>query len=341
MGATVKKIGIGAAVIVGIPVIVFLLFFAVCTAASVSNFASASNITIILRTTVYSGLIALAFSLNLSSGRFDFSIGSVLILSTIIATQMTVNLGFGPAGMLVLFLLSGLIIGTVSGLIYVLIRIPTMVCSIGVAMLFEAVGYMITGGSGVKVIGRMDILIWASQPYVSIIGVCMVALLVFLSSYTKFGYDYAGLRSGQAVAVMAGIREKKNAVLCYSLAGMLLACAGMINLSITGTCMPATGLSSSSYMMNAFLPMFIGTAVERFVNRNIGVMMGTLVQSIITVSFGRLGLTTSLQNLCNAVIILGFLFVQANSYLVGERKMFRKKYESAQDSLRQTDYIDS
>jgi len=61
------------------------------------------------------------------------------------------------------------------------------------------------------------------------------------------------------------------------------------------------------------------------VDNNVGILIGALTQALITSGFTKLGMTSTLQSVLNAVIVLGFLFFEANSYRVVERKTFAAK----------------
>ncbi|MHB8128007.1 MAG: ABC transporter permease [Mobilitalea sp.] len=308
-----------------LPLFTYLFFAILCGSLGVSGYNSMSNLQVVLRTTIYNSFIAWAFAFNLGNGRFDFSIGAVMILSNIIAAQLTNLWGLGAVGMLAMFILSGLFLGAISGLLYIVLKVSPMVSSIGITMIFEAFTSILSGGKGVIMIGRNDLLIFASNPAIYLLCLAGLAVVIFISKYTAFGFHFSSLGGGQSVSVSVGINEKKNAVLCYILAGGLMACAGIINFSILGTCQPKSGLSSASYMMNAFLPLFIGMSLGRYTDRNFGIMIGALTQAVITSGFTKLGITSTLQSVLNAVIVLGFLFVEANSYRVIERRMFMVK----------------
>lgn len=329
-----KNIGKAIAISAVLPIAVYLLFTLLCAMLGKTGFNTWSNMQVVLRTAIYNGFIAWAFSFNMLNGRFDFSIGSVMVLSTMIGADLAVKLGVGPIGMLVLFVITGLVLGCISGILYVLLKVPSMVCSIGVTMVYEALTFTLTGGNGVILIGRDDLLVFASSPYIYILCVIGLAVVIFLSRCTIFGYNFNALGMGQSVCVSVGIREKRHAILCYVLAGGLMACAGIINFSILGTCQPKTGLSSSSYMMSAFLPMFVGSAIGRFSDRNIGILIGALIQALITSGFTQMGLSSTLQSVLNAVIVLAFLFVETNGYKIGEKKMFEEKRQAALAALK-------
>jgi len=83
-------------------------------------------------------------------------------------------------------------------------------------------------------------------------------------------------------------------------------------------------------MMNAFLPMFIGTFLAKYSERNIGIMVGSFTQACIISGFAILGLSTSLQLVLNGVIVLVFLVFTSNSYKIVELQMLKQKRLKAQ-----------
>jgi len=315
------------------PVGTYLFFAVFCAANGKTGFGIDSDLMVILRNTVYSGLIALALSYNLTSGRFDFSIGSILILSTIVGANMAVSWGLGPVPMLLVCMIIGAILGTISGLIYIILRLPPIVVSVGVAMIYEAIGFLVNEGRGVRIVNNPTLLIFAQQPYITFLALIVVIVLIVLLDFTKFGFDTNSLRGGQAIAVNIGVNEKTNTLICYLIAGALMAAAGVISLSILGSCTPKLGLGSSSYMMNAFLPMFIGGFLAKYSDRNIGVMIGSFTQACIISGFAILGLSTSLQSILNAMIVLVFLVFTSNSYKIAEFQMMKEKRLKAQMAL--------
>jgi ribose transport system permease protein len=315
------------------PLVVYIFFAVLCAANSKTGFGVNSDLMIILRNTVYSGLIALALSYNLTSGRFDFSIGSILILSVILGANIALKWELGAVGLLTASMIVGAFLGAISGLVYIILRLPPIVVSVGVAMIYEAIGFLLNEGKGIRIINKPDLLIFAQQPYISILAIVVLIILVILLNFTKFGFDTNSLRGGQAIAVNIGINEKMNTLICYVLAGALMAAAGVISLSILGSMSPKLGLGSSSYMMNAFLPMFIGGFLAKYSDRNIGIMVGSFTQACIISGFAILGLSTSLQSVLNAAIVLAFLLYTSNSYKIAEFQMMKEKRLKAQMAL--------
>ena len=320
-------------ILASIPFATYVIFYLLCKVNGIIGFGVGTDLTVILRNTIYSSFIALAVSYNLTSGRFDFSVGSTLILSTILAGMVTLKFGLGPVSMLLLALVFGAILGAINGALYTLLRLPPMVVSLGVAMIFEAVGFIISDGSGVKLIGKDHLLIWAHSPYIYFLLLISVTILYFILNHTKFGYDTNSLRTGQEIAVSVGINEKRNTILCYMIAGSCLAAAGVINMSVLGTVTPELSLGSISYIQNAFMPMFIGGLLAKYFDRNTGVVIGALTQSIIFAGIGRLGVPSSWQAVITGIIVLGFFGYSFNAYRIEEFKRFREKRVNAQAKL--------
>ena len=329
MAHRLNKVGFKALITLGVPAVVFLLFKGICAAAGHPGFGGVSELPILVYNTVYYGMIALAVSYNLTSGRFDFSVGSVLILSVIVGGTLVRDWGGGPVGLLLMMIAVGCVLGAISGLLYVWLRLPAMVVSLGVAMIFEAIAYGLNDAKGIRLIGRNDLLIYAKMPWDLIILACVLVVLIYLLNFTKFGYNTSSLRTGQKNAVDVGVNEKRNAVACYVIAGGLMATAGAVYFSRFATIAPKTGLSSSTFLMDAFLPMFIGVALAKYSDRNIGTIVGAFIQAVIYQSFITLGFSISVQTVLNGVVVLLFLVYASNYYKVGLHKMHKEKKQAA------------
>ena len=324
-----KKIGKNIVMSLAIPVIVYLFFFILCNATGHAGFGVGPGLQTILYTSVYSGLIALAMSINLTSGRFDFSIGATMVLAIIIGGNIAKDNKWGAVGLLLITMLIGAVLGLVSGIVYTMLGLPPMVVSLGLAMIYEAIGFIFNRAKGVKLMGKNNMLIFARLPWAGVVIAAVLIVMVILWDFTKFGYERKALATGQKIATDVGINEKKNAVLCYLIAGILLGIAGVVYISKYGTVSPETGLSSSSYFLTAFLPMFIGGAIAKYSSHPIAVFIGAITQAFITSGFSWMGLSSSTMTVMNGIIVMAFLIYTSNSHLLVEQKMFRDKLAKA------------
>lgn len=312
-----------------IPAVVYVFFIILCNATGHPGFGVGSDLQTIMYTSIYSGLIALAMSINLTSGRFDFSVGATLVLAIILGGNIAKEFKLGAAGLLLVTMLFGAIIGLISGLVYVQLALPPMVVSLGLAMIYEAIGFMYNKAKGVKLIGKNKMLIYSKLPWALIVIVIVLIVLTILWEYTKFGYEREALSGGQKIATDLGINEKTNAVICYVIAGVLLGIAGCVYISKYGTVTPETGLSSASYFMSAFLPIFIGGAIAKYSSKPIAIFIGAITQAFFTSGFSAMKMSSSMMTVMNGVIVMLFLIYTSNSYIFVEQRMFREKLEKA------------
>lgn len=309
----------------GIPVLTFLVLEIVCLTHGnhiITNMKSFDNFV------VYTAIVMLttiALSINLNSGRFDFSLGSMAALSSIIGAKISYAILGGGAGsavlMLVLTIVAGAVLGMISGGIYILLRIPPIITSLGVTLIYEGIMYTLTNGKYVmkevqnaSMSGFVGTWIYAA---LSIVLVLAFTILIF--DHTQFGYDYKALKDGQKVAVNTGINEISNAMICYTICGALMGVVGFLNTARNTTINGGQlNFGSIAIMFTAFLPMFIGSYISRYSNEKIGFLLAAVCMSLLNSTFAVLSnvVTASMQSIINAVLLVVFLIYLNNERLL-------------------------
>jgi len=84
---------------------------------------------------------------NMKAGNWDFSIGARIVLTTIIAGNLAVDLNLGILGFTVLCIVISFIFGIIVGGAYLLLNIPTLMVSIGCMLLLRALHELSTAGA--------------------------------------------------------------------------------------------------------------------------------------------------------------------------------------------------
>lgn len=309
-----KVAKIGPAIL--IPGVTCILCFLIACFFHTSLFGGATSVGLLVKTLVTVTLISLALSINLSTGRFDFSLGSMALFASAVAGKLSMTYQLNPWILTAISLLMGLVLGGISGQIYVTLRIPPIISSLGVTLLFEGAAFMCTGGESVSVTTRSDIIAFANIPNLFILLIVCTSAVIYLTNYTRFGAEYRALKSGQSIAVDMGINEKTNAVICYIISGGLMGVVGAINLAYTGTVRMSLNFASINLMFVAFLPMFIGGYLARYINENIGIVLGSLTTAMISLLFVRVNASSAIQSVINAIILVLFLIYLNNEKLI-------------------------
>ena len=299
-----------------IPVTVLIICALVGKTGGISLFDSELSLTTFIRAWVNVALVTFALSINLNSGRFDFSIGSIALLSSVISSGIAVKAGLGPVPMLLLSIVSGGLLGFLSGLLYVSVKLPPIIVSLAVALFYEGFAFTITGGHGVSFANNAELLGFATVGNYLVILLLASCAMIILFDHTRFGYEYKALQSGQKVSVNTGIKEIPNALICYTVAGILMGAQGFISATNNGAITMALNFGSISPMFMAFLPMFIGGFIGRFINDKIGYILGALTSAVISLVYVRMNVASSTQQIISACLMVGFLI-----YLNNEGKL--------------------
>ena len=211
-----------------IPVIVAAVLLILCAANGKSMIANRTSFNYFTLYTAIVMITTMALSINLGSGRFDFSLGAMAVLASILSSKISYALLAGGTGSAVLMLCLNIVIGGLlglcSGALYVTLRIPPIITSLGVTLIYEGISFTVTGGKYVMTeVRNASMTAFAGNWYFSaLIIVLVLAFIVYLFDHTRFGYDYKALQSGQKVAVNTGIREVPNALWCYVICGALM-----------------------------------------------------------------------------------------------------------------------
>ena len=299
-----------------IPVTTLLVCMMISASKGISLFDSSLSWTTFLRAMTNVVLVTFALSINLNSGRFDFSIGSIALLSSIISSQITLRFGMGPVAMLLLSVLFGAALGFVSGTVYVITKLPPIIVSLAVALFYEGLSFTLTGGHGVSFANNGELLSFGNMRNYIIISALALMLMIVVFDHTKFGYEYKALLSGQKVSVNTGIRETPNALICYTIAGMLMGVQGFISATNNGSITMSLNFGSISPMFMAFLPMFIGGFIGRYSNDKLGYLLGAISSALISLVYVRLNVSSSSQQIISACLMVSFLI-----YLNNEEKL--------------------
>ena len=300
-----------------IPVGTLLIFYIICGVKGIPFFETSNHVLIFCRTVATVTLTSFALSINLDSGRFDFSLGSIALLSAVIGSSIASANGYSTAVMLLITLAIGIVLGIFSGVVYVLLKLPAMITSLGVTLMYEALAFIYTGGFGVSFTTNTTLTQFAGKTGNMLIVIALsLAFMMVVFNYTKFGFNYYALKDGQKVAVNTGVKEKMNAIGCYAIAGGMMSIVGFINATLTGTIQMSMNFGSITAMFTAFLPMFIGGFVGRFSEGHFGIVLGSVTYAIISLGFVRLGLTSQAQAMVSALVLVAFLIYLNNEYSI-------------------------
>ena len=300
MGTTKKLSGktMGYVILIGL-VIVSWAIFKILTP---HNFGSFSNMLNYFQASLIATVGAVGFYFVMVMGMFDFSIGANIMLSAIVGCVLATRFNFGYFGLIVGGILTGTIVGLLNGIFYVKLRIPSMIVTTGLALIYESLANYMAGGveqtlpAHLRAFGRMpwDIIL--------ALVACVVAY-IFLN-YTKIGtYTYA-IGSDEFVAKNMGINVNKYKVLAFILSGAFLGVMAILTISYGSSMVAVTGMASMSRNFVPTMGCFFGLAFKKYGMPLQAIIIGEFVINIIFFGFIALGAPTAIQDVITGFALL-------------------------------------
>lgn len=302
-----------------LPVFVYVLFF-ICSGGS---FGKPASIIMNLKQTLAPTLISYAMCCNMLCDRMDLSAGAVVMLSAMLGAKMVYLYGIGLIPFALIVVGSAVVLGIISGAMYLLLRVPAIVTALGVCMIYETLSNLASISWVTAISG--NITTFGRFPYCLIIFVIMFILFYIIFNYTKFGYNVRACASSQQIAMGAGVNTKKTAFMCYAVSSLFLGAAALLKISIQGSIDTPMYMSSTNIIFNCMLGIYVGLALEQYCNLLIGIFIGNFILNMLTTGLLSLGLSASLQDTASGVFLLVIMIFTYNNQrlmdYIGNRKM--------------------
>ena len=269
------------------PVGMFLVMWLITALCGADNFVSPIIMRQVLTDGSLTAIIALAIYLQFKNGRFDFSGGATMILTAIIAGNVTYNAGGNVFMFLGLCIAVGVILSLITSIIYSFSRVPVIICTIAVTLVYEAITYLIFEAKGLNIISY-DISKFGKFPFIFVPLIIAVLFFLFYSNFTVEGKRGKLLSMGQRSAVNIGIAEKKNVIACYFVTGIILGLGALVYGS-QNIISPQSNLSTSSILFSYIVPVFIGMFLGKASVDAVGIAVASVGMAIMNSGLDCLG----------------------------------------------------
>ncbi len=243
---------------------------------------------------------------NMKVGNWDFSIGARFVLATILAGNLAMNMKLGIPGMVVLAIVISLILGVIVGLVYKFLRIPSLIASIGICLIFESVTRIIYGGAGVHV--TSDFMALGNAPLDLITFAVCFAIAAFIYFKRKLGYNVRAVGSNATVAETNGISAINTKTMALIISGLFAGLYCILILSKSGVCSAVSGtLGSATTVFDAMMCVLIGMAICGKGNIVFSIYAGALITQILKMGMMAIGLPTTYNKVVIAVFVVIFM----------------------------------
>ncbi len=266
------------------------------------NFGSAKNLLSYFEASLLAAVGAVGFYFVMVMGMFDFSIGANIMLSAIVGCVFANRFGLGYIGLIVGSVLTGALVGLINGSFYVRLRIPSMIVTTGLALIYESIANYIAGG--VEQTLPSDLRAFGQMPGNLILAVIAFAAAFLILNYTKIGtYTYA-IGSNEFVAKNMGIKVNYYKVLAFIISGAFLGVMAVLTISYGSSMVAVTGMASMSRNFVPTMGCFFGLAFKKYGIPIPAIIIGEFVINIIFFGFIALGAPTAIQDVITGLALL-------------------------------------
>jgi ribose transport system permease protein len=205
------------------------------------NFRSYDNAATMLVAAAPPLLIALGMTFVIINGGIDLSVGSVLVLSGVIASKVMVAAGGQGWGVALLGIgvasACGLACGLLNGVLIARLKVPPLIVTLGTMGATLGIAQIITDGIDLR--DAPDVLVdnigfgnlVGQVPTLSVIALVVVLLGMVVLHRTRFGLHTYAIGSNPEAGRRVGLKVDRHLIKVYALAGLTAGFAGILNLA--------------------------------------------------------------------------------------------------------------
>jgi ribose transport system permease protein len=254
-------------------------------------------------------LLAVGVTFVIITAGIDLSVGSILVLSSVIAAQTMValsgtqqqvqnftypNQAVGiPVG-IAAGLLVGVVCGLINGLLVTKLRLTPFIATLGTLGIFLGTAQILSGGTNVPYVPpAIQTQIGSRQ----LLGILILAL-----HRTQFGrYTYA-IGSNAEAARRVGIDVDRHLLKVYTLSGFLAGLAGIIDVARFSTA--SVGAHTLDNLAAISAAVIGGTSLFGGIGSIVGSVVGTFIPAVLRNGFVIHGVQPFWQEVAIGVVLI-------------------------------------
>src|SRR5258707_159901 len=212
---------------------VFALLMIVVIGASIiaPGFFTYTNLTNTLISASITAVTGLGMTFAIAMGGFDLSVGSVQVLTAIVAADLLSVVD--PPLAIVGALLAGLTLGLLNGVLISKLRLPAFVVTFGMMSIVRGVALLVTQGQSVMITRHSECGLLNNGkilglPVPLVIMVIVFIVLSALLKHTPFGRHACAVGGNRAAAIVSGINVDRTTIAVFGLVGVTAAISGVM-----------------------------------------------------------------------------------------------------------------
>ncbi len=289
-------------VIVGV-LLIILIILTILT----PEFLTYNNLTNVLRQTSSVIIAGCAVTLLMISGNFDLSIGSIMAITGTMSAIFVTN-GIPLPVAVTIAILLGSVIGLINGLLVVVLKVPSIIATLGTMYTSRGIAWVITEGNSIH-LGLGENFTFLGRGFIGKIPVSIaITIIVFLIFYfiqrkTILGkYSYA-IGGNKRTALLSGINVYRIGIILYILVGTMAGFSGCMMASRLGVGNANIG---QGFEFDVIVAVVLGgTSLSGGEGSIFGMVIGALIVGFIGNGLNLLGVHSFYQDVVKGIVLVG------------------------------------
>ncbi|HEY59347.1 MAG TPA: ABC transporter permease [Anaerolineae bacterium] len=291
-------------------IIIFILW-ATFLSFSTDSFATTNNLFTILRQATIIGILAIGEHMIVLLGTMDVSLAAVMSLTGVSMAAALVNFGLHPILAALTILTIGALIGLINGLVITHLKINPIIATMGMMSILEGLAFIYTQGKTIfgNEIEPIEFLsrgrIWDLIPVPVIVLFVLYFLAYLFLRKTVFGAHIFATGNNERATWLAGVNVNNVKLATFTLAGILAAVGGVMQVARQGT---ATGGMGADFLFPVLTAVVLGGAS---LSGGKGKVFNTLIAAVFltTITNGMilLGVSIYAQRIVSGAILVASL----------------------------------
>jgi ribose transport system permease protein len=207
-----------------------------------ANFYQPANLLDIMLQSSINAIIAVGMTLVVMTKGIDLSVGSVVGVSSMVASSLLESnllLGVG-AGLLV-----GLSCGLINGILIAKLKLPDFIVTLGTMSIYRGAALIYTNGQPIYGISDSFRSIFAGHllgiPTPVLFALAIAAIAFLVVRFTSLGEHIIAVGGNEEAARLSGVDVDKVKISVYAISGVLASIAGFVLVARIGAAEPIGG----------------------------------------------------------------------------------------------------
>ncbi len=306
--------------------ILFLILVFVGVGLINASFFTVNNIILSLNSSVIYAVVAIGIAFVIITGEIDVSVGATLGMTAAVCGSMVRdgNVGMGIFWALVL----GLSIGLINGFGITILRIPSIIMTLGTNGIVRGLIYVYTDGKWVENIPLKfktlsQARLFGSFTWFYFLTLVAVVLMHLFMTKSRIGRYFKAVGDNPNGANLLGIPVSGTKMTAFMLSGLFAAIGGIMYVSRVGFITPIAG---SGYEMKVIAACVLGGIS---LTGGVGSLMGATIGAAIMASISRvlvfLGFPSDYDNTITGILLIVIVVFDAVFQANSAEKMRRQR----------------